>query len=174
MASCCSHPNTDFLTRPGYTGRGTTLHTMTYYVIASDNGHSFDIVKVLPCDEANFLHDYGHRVQATGTNLAELLHRFAARKAAEWLQPLPLQPRLTRLHKRFPDHQLLRLQAYYHPTAGWIACGKNHPETNQPLTWIDQLKIALMAGASKCRLALAHKRTGSITYVESTPQGILE
>jgi hypothetical protein len=147
---------------------------MTYYVIASETGKSFEIVKVLPFDEANFLKDYGHRIQATGTVLAELLHRFAAQKASEWLDALPLQPKLTKVRKRFPDHHLLRVQAYYHERVGWIACGKSHPETNQHLTWLDQLKIALMAGASKCRLALAHKRTGNIAYAEFTPQGILE
>jgi hypothetical protein len=147
---------------------------MTYYVIASETNQSFEIVKVLPPDEANFLKDYGHRVKATGTRMAEVLHRFAAQKASEWLDPLPLHPKLTRVKIRYPNHEVFRIQSYYRENVGWIGCSKSHPESGKILSWQEQLKIVLMAGASKCRLALSHKKTGSILYAEFEPRQILE
>ena len=139
---------------------------MPYYIIANDTATSFDLVHVLPADEANFLQDYGPMVQATGPDKLALLHSFAAQKAAQWLEPLPITPGLTQLQKRYPNHQPLRLMAYYCDHLGWIPCSPDHPQSGQRLTWIQQLKIAIMAGARSCRMAMAHKRSGRILYAE--------
>jgi hypothetical protein len=62
---------------------------MKYYILqkVDAGGHtgasqsSFEIVKVRPVDEANFMEDYGHLVISSGNNLAEAMLAFQ-----EWVQ----------------------------------------------------------------------------------------
>jgi hypothetical protein len=128
---------------------------MTYYIIT--NQKSFDLVKVLPEDDANFLQDYGHLVQAAGPDMQQVLHRYAAKKAQATRLVLSLHPKLTRVTAAYKNHQVLQIQSYFRLRVGWIPCGRRHPVNDTMLTWLDQLAIAITAGASIIQLALVPK-----------------
>ena len=147
---------------------------MTYYIITNEK--SFDLVKVLPADDANFLHDYGHLVQAAGPDMQQVLHRYAAKKAQSTKLALTLHPKLTRVTAAYKNHQVLQIQAYFRMHAGWIPCGRRHPVNECMLTWLDQLAIAICAGATKIQLALVPKKgeAGRITYADFTVDEILK
>jgi hypothetical protein len=49
---------------------------MKYYIIDQQGNGKFEIIKVLPVDEANFLEDYGQYVLAVGNSLMEALLNF--------------------------------------------------------------------------------------------------
>jgi len=147
---------------------------MTYYIIT--NGNGFDLVKVLPADDANFLQDYGHLVQAAGPDMQQVLHRYAANKAFKSKLALSLKPKLTRVNACYKNHQVLQVQSYYRLYAGWIPCSRRHPVNGCMLTWLEQLAIAITAGATKIQLALVSKNgeVGRILYADFSMQEILE
>jgi hypothetical protein len=147
---------------------------MTFYVIT--NGAKFDLVKVLPSDDANFLQDYDHLVQAAGPDMQQVLHRYAVKKAQSTKLALTLHPKLTRVNACYKNHQVLQIQSYYRLYAGWIPCSRRHPVNGAMLTWLEQLAIAITAGATKIQLALVPKKgdVGRIIYADFTPQEILE
>lgn len=49
---------------------------MKYYIIDQQNNGKFEIIKVLPVDEVNFLADYEQYVLAVGYSMAEALLNF--------------------------------------------------------------------------------------------------